>query len=81
MDNLGIRLKVARIKSGLSQKETVEKMEYENEYFSQSYLSKLENDVNEPSLGQLKAFSKIYNIDILELIYSDIELSKLKDSK
>lgn len=78
MDNLGIRLKVARIKSGLNQSQAVEELSKLGEEMSQSYLSKIENNIHEPSLGQLKTFAKVYRVDVLELLYSEQELRELR---
>lgn len=47
---------------------------------SRTYLSNLENNkrVN-PTLSSLSAISTVFNVDIKELFYSDIELDKLKE--
>ena len=46
---------------------------------SRTYLSNLENNkrVN-PTLSSLSAIADVFNVDIKDLFYSDIELNKLK---
>jgi transcriptional regulator with XRE-family HTH domain len=46
---------------------------------SRTYLSNLENNkrVN-PTLSSLSAIADVFNVDIKDLFYSDIELGKLK---
>lgn len=79
METIGMRIKLARIKNRLSQSEAVDMLSKNRITITQSYLSKMENDINEPDIGQLKAFSKIYNIDILDLIFSTDELLEMRD--
>lgn len=77
MTTLGIRLKIARIKKQLNQSQVVALLLKENVKITQSYLSKMENDVNEPDIRQLKALSKVYDVNPLNLIYSEKELIDL----
>ena len=77
MESLGIKLKVARVKSRLNQSEAVEKLKGYGINITQSYLSKFENDVNEPDIRQLKALAKVYNIDVLTLIFTDDESDEI----
>ncbi|WP_159640667.1 helix-turn-helix domain-containing protein [Erysipelothrix anatis] len=80
MKTLGHRLKVARVKRGLNQTQTVERLSDLGVKVTQSYLSKLENNVNEPSIGQLKMLAKIYGTTLNELAYTPEELKEMNGS-
>lgn len=73
METIGMRLKLARIRNKFKQDEVIERLKNYNVSITQSYLSKIENDINEPNIEQLKAFSKIYHCNIIDLIFSKEE--------
>lgn len=79
MDTLGMKLKLARVRCKLNQTEAVEKLKMYDIEITQSYLSKIENDVNEPDIKQIKAFAKLYNVDPMEFIFTEDEINEIKE--
>lgn len=73
MKNVGSKLKLARAKSGFSQIEIISKLKHERINITQPYLSMIEKGKREPNLVLIKTFAKIYNIDVLDLIFTKEE--------
>lgn len=68
---IGLKIKVSREKSGLSQIETVEKLAENGIIISRETLSKIENGNRTVSAVELNAICKVLNIDINILFEED----------
>ena len=74
MSTVGQRLKIARIKSSLQQKEVIAILKSKGISLTQTSLSRYESDIREVSLNLLRELSLIYNTDVNNIIWSELEL-------
>ena len=68
-DNMGLNLKIARIKKRLTQKELADVVEV-----SRDYIASLENGrAKNPSIELMKKLSKALNVPVTELFFNEEE--------
>ena len=64
---MGLNIKIARIKKGLTQKQLAEIVG-----LSRDYIANLENEKSvNPTLKTMKSLSKALNVSIVDLFFSD----------